>query len=578
MVGCIVVLSGAYFSCEQSGSSVMFRMHLFRVLLFLGCTITRVASCSFGSAFNKPYQWLRNKGGLLDLEGKCQCRWKGKHFKVEGSFTRQSISEFNSRCTPDALAVYGRLPRLGEAVSSFSAQYPRSMMNRMAQGRSSSFSISRVLKQNIPYVIGSNLYPGGLHVYSGSNRADGPSRDLDVPPPSKGLPLWYKELLHGDARRFDIMCESSKVPKLAARWLRLLLLLGGDIEPNPGPAATVRIPRGELDLATGFTAVTATRMQKCLSAFRTWVQTELELDFDRVMLKADSTALALKSYGVHLFRSGLPRYMYVYAITAVQDQFPEHRPFLGAAWHVDRKWQHAEPGQSRPVMPLPLLQAAICLALLWDWPRWAGLTLIAFAGMLHPAEFICLRRRDLMFPIDTGFATDSLYIHLRNPKTSRFARQQHVKISDPDVIRFAEAYFSSFDLDEKLFGASIHAYRSQWNGLMSKLGVPFRQVERGVTPGSLRGSGATVLYLMTEDIPLVCWRGRWARLKTLEFYLQEVSAQVLLHSIPPKSQQMISQLSAACFRVFTFFLHEASIACGAGPKSRKGGFSSMMHS
>ena len=685
MLGCIVVMSGAFFSCEQSGPSVMFRLHCFRVLIMLGCIVTRIASCNYGSAFNKPYQWLHNKGWLAKLDGVCQCKWKGRHFTIEGSFTNASVEEFDARCSPDACSVYGRKPRVGECVASFSAQYPKSLMHRMAQGsvnakkegnpcfsvesrllsfrrtgmfapddfssfeldsldevtakrrewfedpewiseladslpfrllfkyhfrrpahinvlesqvysswikhcakthpssriiglldsrvtlgasakgRSSSYCISRVLKQTIPYIIGSNLYPGGLHVYSDKNRADGPSRDGAISPATKDLPLWYLDLQRRDYRRFDVVCQSAQIEKLAARWLRLLLLLGGDIEPNPGPRYT---ERGELDLATGFARATADRMQKCLDAFDSWLTSELKLDLERISLRADSCSLALRAYGLHLYRSGLPRYLLVYAITAVQDRFPQHRAMLGAAWQVDKKWQQAEPGRCRAVISIPVLQAAISLALLWNWPRWAGITMIAFAGMLHPAEFVSLRRRDLMLPKDTGFATDALYVHLRFPKTARFARQQHVKISDPDVIRFAVEFFGNFGLDDKLFGATLHGYRGQWNAIMSRLGVPFMQEERGITPGSLRGSGATFLYLATEDIPMICWRGRWARMKTLEFYLQEVAAQVLLTSLPASVQSKIARLSSACPQLFDNFLHEVSIKLAAqNPKS-----------
>ena len=133
MLGLIAVLSGVFFSCEQPGSSVMFRWHLFRVLVQVGCVITRMAFCNFGSAFNKPSQWLHNKGWLLELEGSCSCRWKHQHFVVQGNFTRASIEEFESRCVPDAATVYGRLPKIGEPVSSFSARYPCAPMNRMAQ-------------------------------------------------------------------------------------------------------------------------------------------------------------------------------------------------------------------------------------------------------------------------------------------------------------------------------------------------------------------------------------------------------------------------------------------------------------
>ena len=58
-----------------------------------------------------------------------------------------------------------------------------------------------------------------------------------VDPPSKELPLWYSDLLQGRTYRFEGFL-------LAGRWLRLLLLLGGDIEPHPGPRQPVRIPRG----------------------------------------------------------------------------------------------------------------------------------------------------------------------------------------------------------------------------------------------------------------------------------------------------------------------------------------------
>ena len=134
MIGAIAVLTGAYFGCEQTGSSVMFRMHCFKVLIRLGCIITRMAFCNFGSGFNKPSQWLHNKGWLVEFEGNCQCKHKGKHFTIEGNFTERSMLEFESRCVPNSSAVYGRKPRPSESVASYSAQYPVSLMRRMALG------------------------------------------------------------------------------------------------------------------------------------------------------------------------------------------------------------------------------------------------------------------------------------------------------------------------------------------------------------------------------------------------------------------------------------------------------------
>ena len=193
------------------------------------------------------------------------------------------------------------------------------------------------------------------------------------------------------------------------------------------------------------------------------------------------------------------------------------------------------------------------------------------SGMLHPAEFISLTRGDLMLPRDTAFTISVMYVHLRSPKTFRFARQQHVKISDPDVILFVDTLFGAAPLDFKIFGGTISMYQNQWNAVMEKLGIPCRQLQHGVTPGTLRGSGATNLYLQTENIPMICWRGRWARARTLEFYLQEVAAQVLHHSLSPKAQCFIDTLNNACFGVFTSFVHERACKLAAQiPRNGKG--------
>ena len=69
------------------------------------------------------------------------------------------------------------------------------------------------------------------------------------------------------------------------------------------------------------------------------------------------------------------------------------------------------------------------------------------------------------------------------------------------------------------------------------------RASRGATPAVLRGSGATHLYLATEDVQLIAWRGRWTKLKTVEFYLQEVAAQLILQSLPSLARNRIAFLS-----------------------------------
>lgn len=130
----LAILRGCYVSVEQPGSSVMFELHCFQVLQKLGCWITKFTFCSYGSAFMKPSKWLHNKPWLTALARKCSCPHRGRHFVVQGSFTRASVRQFDRRCRPGVEAVYGRWPKPGEAVSSFSASYPKPLMELMAKG------------------------------------------------------------------------------------------------------------------------------------------------------------------------------------------------------------------------------------------------------------------------------------------------------------------------------------------------------------------------------------------------------------------------------------------------------------
>eukprot|EP00435_Cladocopium_sp_Y103_P074095 s580_g46.t1 len=345
----------------------------------------------------------------------------------------------------------------------------RVTMGAAAKGRSSSRALSRILRGSLGYVLGGALYPGALHCRSAWNRADGPSRDTGVPGPTKEMPLWLSDLQAGKVQRFDVTTKSAFWRNPLGRWVRLLLLLCGDVEENPGPVKKYE-PRGELDMSVGFSQTTYARMEKCLAAFSDWLMTEAGTSLDAVLEDVQLTDLALKAYGRALFSTGKPRYWLVYAITSVQHLRPQFRNFLAGAWQVDRKWQVEEPGQCRAVLSAPLVRAIVALSLLWGWHSFATIVSIGFTGMLHPSEFVGLVRSDLIFPEDTlEPQREALYVHIQNPKTARFARRQHVKISDISVVTLARLVFHRFSLKKRLFGGSMAVFRRQWNAVLDYL-------------------------------------------------------------------------------------------------------------
>eukprot|EP00439_Symbiodinium_sp_Y106_P038568 s4487_g4.t1 len=241
----------------------------------------------------------------------------------------------------------------------------------------------------------------------------------------------------------------------------------------------------------------------------TWLLAEFSLQLVQVLTCATTASTALRAFGLHLYAAGLPRYLLVYAITAAQDLRPQMRGSLTGAWQIDKKWQLAEPGSCRPVISAPILQAAVALAILWSWLDWAAITMLGFICVLHPTEFESARQHGM---------------------------------EDEATLFFLEALYGNLPLDELLFRGSLHTYRRQWDAVMSRLGVPHRLSDHGATPGVLRGSGATYLYLECEDVQLVAWRGRWAKMKTVEFYLQEVAANLLLQQLSESARARISVL------------------------------------
>ena len=178
--------------------------------------------------------------------------------------------------------------------------------------------------------------------------------------------------------------------------------------------------------------------------------------------------------------------------------------------------------------------------------------------MLHPAEFISLLRSDLLLPGDTLNETAAFYVHIRNPKTARFARKQHCKIDDPCVLAYVTKVFGALAPNASLFAGGTSAYRRRWDHVLGRLGISVSMPSRGATPAVLRGSGATALCLESEDISLIQWRRRWAQLKTVEHYIQEVAAQSLLAQMSPEDRAVVKLFADAAGPLLHSFLVDKS--------------------
>ena len=64
-------------------------------------------------------------------------------------------------------------------------------LGAFTKGRSSSVALNRLLRRNLCYPLGGGIFSFYMYFASALNRADGPTRESDPPPPDWSLPEWF---------------------------------------------------------------------------------------------------------------------------------------------------------------------------------------------------------------------------------------------------------------------------------------------------------------------------------------------------------------------------------------------------
>jgi len=94
---------------EQLRGPVMFRLDMFMRLLKDRFFSVHFPYCKFGAPFEKRSWWISSNPHHRTLGGECSCGHKAKHFRVQGSFTKESLKVFERRCRPNLASVFLKL-------------------------------------------------------------------------------------------------------------------------------------------------------------------------------------------------------------------------------------------------------------------------------------------------------------------------------------------------------------------------------------------------------------------------------------------------------------------------------------
>ena len=187
-------------------------------------------------------------------------------------------------------------------------------------------------------------------------------------------------------------------------------------------------------------------------------------------------------------------------------------------------------------------------------PHVALLLITGFVGLLRVHELRWLRFGSFLTPRILMSDDPVMFVVIDKPKMRRLAaRRAYARIDDPGLIQFAEAYATGCSPDALVFDGSYHELRNIFNALCAEVGLPAGGPS-GVSLGSLRPGGATWLYKLTDNSELVRFRGRWASLRMLEIYIQEVGAASILPRLPPAARVRISSLAAAAPAILADFI------------------------
>ncbi|CAE7560174.1 SUF4 [Symbiodinium sp. CCMP2592] len=451
---------------------------------------------------HQPARWIGDLGTCLGWKKLLQYRFrKQNHININEELCLRSLFRHLSSVHP--------VSRFGVLLDS------RVTIGCNAKGRSSSMKLNYYLSTSLPFILGGELFPALFHIGTGDNVSDDPSRLRELRTAPAEQPVWLRLFLAGRHKYFDLV-----------------------------RAADDRL-----------TPVVASRRHELYRKFCRWIEEELHCEFAQVCASGLLLSTALVGYGKSLFYSGQPKYVFSESINAVSDQFKHLRAHFAAAWGILSRWEEEEPGERSMVMPESLLRAAVTLSLLWRWPHFTGFLLLGFHALLRPSEILKLRRRDLILPRDLLTDVPVAFVRILGSKTKRFLQRQHARISDALSVAFLDALFGHCHPLSPLFDCSPAVLRRRWNALFSALGVPVTEDLKGITPKSLRGSGATWLYQRTEEVDKIMWRGRWQQRRTLEHYLQDVAGQLLLVDLAESHRLQIQQLSGLSVRFLVDFVN-----------------------
>ena len=242
-----------------------------------------------------------------------------------------------------------------------------------------------------------------------------------------------------------------------------------------------------------------------------------------------------------------------HAVLAVQTRFRHLRGRLNVAWDSVKSWELKAPVKLRTPLPELVLDAMFAFAMLMgfsatgracrEWVSFGVGLLACFDGLLRPGEWALLSARKVLLPssrlqrlVRRGLLTIS------NGKNRRvFGRIQIAMLDQPRTLRWLSWLTAGMDPHARLLPGGTAAFRRLFKLAVEGLGLQSLRL----TPASLRAGGATARFARGTDLGHLKWWGRWASLATLEHYVQESAATMVMMTLPSDTLDRLESIVTA---------------------------------
>ena len=309
---------------------------------------------------------------------------------------------------------------------------------------------------------------------------------------------------------------------------------------NPGPRWRRTGREGVLSDFALVEPKTELLQNKIWEGFLNWLRQKLSKGAMKSVLFQPMLAVV----GNELYSSGGSLFTCRHLVVFAQKHLLVAKPYMSPLWDQISRWELQEPTVDRTPLPEVVFRAMMAVSLSWDWVQFGAAMGIAYYGISRPGEVIREVRKNLLLPSDLLDESRSVcYLRLIDPKSRRRGRGrlQHLCFNDEKLIAFLEKHYQGNEADSPIYSGSASAFRRRWDRILGALFIP---QSANLTPGSLRGGGAVRAWRDGVDLPQLMFKMRLKQQSTLESYLQEVAADLVLPSLSQGARNRISAASS----------------------------------